>query len=93
MLDREKVIDGLEDLKMIASQMLPECYVRTARKQIDNALSLLKEQRTTVEIVAVAKENGGVNLFAFNESKDAIRCFCYWKDKGATVTSAEVDIQ
>ena len=65
--------------------------------RIKELKDLLKEQqttqRTTVEVVAVTKENGGVNLFAFNESKDAINCFCYWKDKGATVTCGEVDIQ
>ena len=43
-MNRKKVINGLEDLKMIASQMLPECYVMTARKQIDDALAILKEQ-------------------------------------------------
>lgn len=58
-----------------------------------DAVRTLKEQRTTVEVVSVTKENGSVNLFAFNESSDAIKCFCYWKDKGATVTCGEVDIQ
>lgn len=91
MADKEKVIGHLNDC--VEASRRENTWVFVRKDIVEDALSLLKEQRTTVEIVAVTKENGGVNLFAFNEAKDAIKCFCYWKDKGAMVTSGEVDIQ
>ena len=99
MTDREKVIKGLESLHTrLLDVAMQDSIVMLDVSMVANAIALLKEQdvkerQTTVEVVSVTKENGSVNLFAFRESKDAIKCFCYWKEKGATVTSGEVDIQ
>ena len=92
-MDREKVKTGI--FEMLQRNTWNDIDKERHRFQpvLNDALTMLKEQRITVEIVAVTKENGSVNLFAFRESKDAIKCFCYWKEKGATVTSGEVDIQ
>jgi len=65
---------------------------RTLSNMIISLMEDAKAETGTVNVVSVTRDSG-THCYAFRESKDAIQCFCYWKDKGAVVMSEEIDIQ